>query len=70
MQIGGVMRVRLVTADPGETAADAIRRMLDANVGSVVVCEGTVPVGILRSATSSAWRATAPTSRRPSCAKR
>lgn len=46
MQIGGVMRVRLVTARPDETAAAAIRRMLDANVGSVVVCEESVPVGI------------------------
>jgi len=46
MQIGGVMRVRLVTAKPDETAADAIRRMVEGNVGSVVVCEGTVPVGI------------------------
>jgi CBS domain-containing protein len=46
MQIGGVMHVRLVTAEPDETAATAIRRMLDQNVGSVVVCEGTAPVGI------------------------
>lgn len=46
MQVSGVMRVRLVTAEPDETAADAIRRMLEKNVGSVVVCEGTVPVGI------------------------
>ncbi len=46
MQIGGVMRVRLVTARPEETAATAIRRMLDANIGSIVICEGTVPVGI------------------------
>ena len=46
MQIGGVMRVRLVTAEPDETAAYAIRLMLETNVGSVVVCEGTVPVGI------------------------
>ena len=46
MQIGGVMRVRLITATPDETAADAIRRMLEAGVGSVVVCEGTAPVGI------------------------
>jgi CBS domain-containing protein len=46
MQIGGVMRVRLVTAKPEETAADAIRRMVEENVGSAVVCEGTVPVGI------------------------
>jgi CBS domain-containing protein len=46
MQIGGVMRVRLVTAKPDDTAAAAIKLMLDANVGSVVVCEETVPVGI------------------------
>jgi CBS domain-containing protein len=46
MQVGGVMHVRLVTAEPDETAADAIRRMLETSVGSVVVCEGTVPVGI------------------------
>jgi len=46
MQIGGVMRVRLVTATPDQTAADAIRAMLDAGVGSVVVCEDNEPVGI------------------------
>jgi CBS domain-containing protein len=46
MHIGGVMRVRLVTATPDQTAAEAIRTMLDAGVGSVVVCEGPEPVGI------------------------
>jgi CBS domain-containing protein len=46
MQIGGVMRVRLVTATPDQTAAEAIRAMLDAGVGSVVVCEDNEPVGI------------------------
>jgi len=46
MQVGAVMRIELVTASPEETAAAAIRRMLDANVGSIVVCEGTTPVGI------------------------
>ena len=46
MHIGGVMRVRLVTARPDQTAAEAIRAMLDAGVGSVVVCEGPEPVGI------------------------
>jgi CBS domain-containing protein len=46
MQIGGVMRVRLVTARPDQTAAEAIRAMLDAGVGSVVVCDGPEPVGI------------------------
>jgi CBS domain-containing protein len=40
------MRVRLVTAKPDEPAADAIRRMLEANIGSVVVCEDNQPVGI------------------------
>jgi CBS domain-containing protein len=46
MQISGVMRVRLVTASPDETTLAAIRRMLEGGVGSVVVVEGTVPVGI------------------------
>ena len=46
MHIGGVMRVRLVTARPDQTAAEAIRAMLDAGVGSVVGCEGPEPVGI------------------------
>jgi CBS domain-containing protein len=46
MHIGGVMRVRLVTATPDQTAAEAIRTMLDAGVGSVVVVDGTEPVGI------------------------
>ena len=46
MQIGGVMRTQLVTARPDQTAAEAIRTMLDAGVGSVVICEGPEPVGI------------------------
>jgi CBS domain-containing protein len=46
MQIGGVMRVKLVTARPDDSAANAIRKMLEANIGSVVVCEENVPVGI------------------------
>jgi CBS domain-containing protein len=46
MQIGGVMRTQLVTARPDQTAAEAIRTMLDAGVGSVVVCEGPEAVGI------------------------
>jgi CBS domain-containing protein len=40
------MRVRLVTAKPDEPAAAAIRRMLEANIGSVIVCEDNQPVGI------------------------
>lgn len=46
MQIGGVMRVQLVTATPEQTAAEAIRAMLDAGVGSVVVVDGSTPVGM------------------------
>jgi CBS domain-containing protein len=46
MQIGGVMRVKLVTAKPDESAGEAIRRMLESNIGSIVVCEENVPVGI------------------------
>lgn len=46
MQIGGVMRTQLVTARPDQTAAEAIRTMLDAGVGSVVVVDGPEPVGI------------------------
>jgi CBS domain-containing protein len=46
MQIGGVMRVKLVTARPDESAGEAIRRMLESNIGSIVVCEENVPVGI------------------------
>jgi CBS domain-containing protein len=46
VQIGGVMRVNLVTAAPDRTAAEAIRTMVDAGVGSVIVAEGSQPVGI------------------------
>ncbi|MGH3025951.1 MAG: CBS domain-containing protein [Gaiellaceae bacterium] len=46
MQIGGVMRVKLVTARPDQTAAEAIRTMLDAGVGSVLVVDGPGLVGI------------------------
>jgi len=46
MHVGTVMRVRLVTARPDESAAEAIRRMLDAGVGSVVVVDDNEPVGI------------------------
>jgi CBS domain-containing protein len=46
MHIGAVMQVQVVSARPDETAADAIRRMLDAGIGSVVVVEDTTLVGI------------------------
>ena len=35
------------TVDPGETVFDAIRRMAEENIGSLVVCEGPTPVGII-----------------------
>lgn len=46
MHIGGVMRTKLVTAPPDESAADAIRRMLQAGIGSVIVIEDNAPVGM------------------------
>jgi CBS domain-containing protein len=46
MHIGSVMRVKLVTAGPEQTTAEAIRLMIDARVGSVLVVDGLEPVGI------------------------
>jgi CBS domain-containing protein len=46
MNIGGVMRTKLVTARPDESAADAIRRMLSSGIGSVIVIEDNAPVGM------------------------
>lgn len=46
MQVGTVMHVQLVTARPDESAGDAIRKMTEANVGSVVVTEDNAVVGI------------------------
>lgn len=46
MQVGTVMHVQLVTAQPDESVGDAIRRMTEANVGSVVVTEDNAVVGI------------------------
>jgi CBS domain-containing protein len=46
MWVGGVMRTRLVTAAPEESAGVAMARMLEAGVGSIIVCDGPVPVGI------------------------
>lgn len=40
------MRVKLVTARPDDMAAHAIRLMLENGIGSIVVCEASVPVGI------------------------
>lgn len=46
MSIGDVMSTRLVHVEPGATALEAIRRMAEAGVGSVAVCDGTRLVGI------------------------
>jgi CBS domain-containing protein len=46
MQIGGVMHTKLVTARPDESAAEAIRRMLQHGIGSVIVIDEHQPVGM------------------------
>jgi CBS domain-containing protein len=45
--LADVMTTRLVQAAPGETVREAVRRMSEAGVGSVAVCEGPRLVGIL-----------------------
>ena len=45
-RIGDVMSLRLVTVGPEETVQVAIARMLEENVGSVAVCEGSRLVGM------------------------
>ena len=47
MPIADVMTTRLVQAEPGESVRVAIRRMCDAGVGSIAVCDGSRLVGIL-----------------------
>lgn len=37
----------VITVGTGETVFDAIRKMAEKNVGSLVVCEGPKPVGIV-----------------------
>ena len=46
MRVGGVMTTRLVTAQPEETTKDVLRRMVEANVGAVLITEGPSLVGI------------------------
>lgn len=46
MPIVDVMSTRLVHVEPDTTVRAAIRRMAEAGVGSVAVCEGTRLVGI------------------------
>jgi CBS domain-containing protein len=45
-RIADVMSLRVVSVRPEETVQLAIARMLEANVGSVAVCEGNELVGI------------------------
>jgi CBS domain-containing protein len=47
LPLADVMTTRLVYAAPGETVREAVRRMSEAGVGSVAVCEGSRLVGIL-----------------------
>ena len=46
MSITDVMTTRVVQAAPGESVREAARRMSDAGIGSVAVCEGSRLVGI------------------------
>jgi CBS domain-containing protein len=46
MSIGDVMRTRVVTVEPSDTARLAVLRMLEEGVGSVAVCEGGKLAGI------------------------
>jgi CBS domain-containing protein len=46
MPVVDVMNLRLVRVGPDDTVRDAIRQMLEAEVGSVAVCDGTRLVGI------------------------
>jgi CBS domain-containing protein len=46
MLVGGVMKVKLATVGPDDTAAQAVERMLAEGIGSVLVCDGPRLVGI------------------------
>jgi CBS domain-containing protein len=46
MIVGAVMNTRLVSVDPEDSVLDAIERMIEASVGSVVVCDGPRLAGI------------------------
>jgi CBS domain-containing protein len=41
-----LMTVGVVTASPDETVATALQRMIDHDIGAVVVAEGETPVGV------------------------
>jgi CBS domain-containing protein len=44
--VGAVMSTRLISVCPDDSTLDAINRMVEENVGSVVVCEGPRLAGI------------------------
>jgi citrate synthase len=45
--VGDIMSSPVVTATPSETVAEVATRMRDGRVGSVIVCDGERPLGIL-----------------------
>jgi CBS domain-containing protein len=47
VSIADVMSTRVVQSEPGESVREAARRMGDAGIGSVAVCDGARLVGIL-----------------------
>jgi CBS domain-containing protein len=47
VSIADVMSTRVVQGEPGESVREAARRMGDASIGSVAVCDGARLVGIL-----------------------
>lgn len=47
MSIADVMSTRVVQSEPGESVREAARRMSDAGIGCVAVCDGFRLVGIL-----------------------
>ncbi len=45
-RVRDLMTVGVVTVAPEETVATALRRMIDHDIGAVVVAEGETPVGV------------------------
>lgn len=45
-RVRDLMTVGVVTVAPEETVATALRRMIDHDIGAVVVAEGEAPVGV------------------------
>jgi len=47
VRVGGLMEERLITVSPDDAVTVAAGRMAEFGIGSCIVCEGTVPVGII-----------------------